>query len=186
MKSKVFLFLATMLLLSCGKSEPKLIDDNGKNFYINGVSVAEGKDAIVKSLKSIGFKEEATEDISILGEANYSTFLSADKLTEEQYTRLTGGIFCNLPTGINYYEKVSRPYVRLEWFTGGMVTMALVSVGENATMNDKDALEVNKRLENLFPHSKITNTRFGCRTYYNDNGVGIYYGGGLALQLTKK
>ena len=109
----------------------------------------------------------------------------AEKLTNEQASRLTCGLFDNLPSGISY-NKDSKWRVYLSWYQSGEINKCLITCNEFMNLVDEDAIEVNKRLSAIFPHSRIGNQTYGYKTYYDDNGIEIYFTNTYAIEVEKK
>ena len=74
--------------------------------------------------------------------------------------------------------------VYLSWYKSGMIEK--VTIQASRTEIEEDAIEINKRLVNIFPYSKVSNSRMGYLTYYNDYGVEVYYTNDYFLSIEKK
>ena len=190
---KICLFIICLLLIvACvNKQQAKIIDEEHKTFYINGVSALDGYEAVSNSLKNIGFiidKDGVQKyDLSFIGEdCFYSVWYRTEKLTDEQFSKLTYGLLENLPSGSTLNKnKDEDPScgVLLYWYESGEIKECIIDFS-SCLLSDEDEIEVNKRLSALFPHSKISNHRSGYKTYYDDNGVGVYFSG--RLEISKK
>ena len=47
--------LCLLFIVACDKQQTKIIDEEHKTFYVNGVSALDGYEAVSNSLKNIGF-----------------------------------------------------------------------------------------------------------------------------------
>ena len=189
MKNLVPLFLM-LFLLSCGNKQTQIVDEEHKTFFVNGVSAIEGYEAVSNSLKNFGFKidkEGVTEcDLTYVGRGfTYYVNYHAEKLAKEQVSRLTCGLFDNLPSGA-VIDGYGEWRVFLSWFKSGEINKCTITFNEFMPMFDEDAIEVNKRLSALFPHSRVGNSSFGYKTYYDDNGVEVYFSNSYTLEVEKK
>lgn len=187
---KIISVSLVLFILSCVNQQTKIIDAEHKSFFVNGVSALDGYEAVANSLVDMGFMMDeggVTEcDLSSVGMGfTYYVNYHADKLNKEQASRLTCGLFDKLPSGINYYEE-GKWRVYLQWYRSGEVKKCLITFNEFMPLKDEDAIEVNKRLSTLFPHSKIGNSTYGYKTYYDDNGVEFYFQNSITIELEKK
>ena len=190
----IYTFLILLSFCSCGKKEPKIIDEANKTFYVNGISAADGYEKIAKSLTDMGFvmdKEGPLEvDLTLIGQPiTYSVNYRIKSLTDAQASKLTGGIFDNLPSGIAFsgIEPKESWRVYLSWLKTGEVVKCLITFNEFLPIFEKeDFREVNRRLSVMFPHSKIANKQLGFKEYYDDNGVSAYCADSYTLELEKK
>ncbi len=182
------------MFCSCGKKEPKLIDETNKTFYVNGISAADGYEKIAKSLTDMGFKmgkDGVHEfDLTMIGQPfTYGVNYTIKALTNAQASNLTGGVFDNLPSGISFSDIDPNESWRvyLNWLKTGEVIECLITFNEFLPIYDKeDIREVNKRLSVMFPHSKISNKEYGFKEYYDDNGVSVNFGDSYTLIIKKK
>ncbi len=192
MKKLLSLTLLTLAIISCNtpKDSYQFLDEEHKSFYINGVSAIEGYNAVVKSLEEIGFQmgEVNEVDLSVFnkGVTYYAVLRSTRPFTRHEYNQLTNGLFINLPSGDAIYEEVNSNGcgVYLSWYKSGMIEK--VTIQASRTEIEEDAIEINKRLVNIFPYSKVSNSRMGYLTYYNDYGVEVYYTNDYFLSIEKK
>lgn len=187
------IFIAVFIglsFISCKKASLK--DETHKTFLVNGISALDGQEAIRKSLEAEGFKLDGDIkecDLSAVGEKHtmYCTYY-AKNLTEEQVTRITGGLFDNLPSGMKAYvlteEKDGYARAYLSWYPSGEVEKAVIDIGDNTIMMlEEDAIEVNKRLASMFETSKISNRAYGYRTYYDNGGAAVYYTDNFSISI---
>jgi hypothetical protein len=187
---KVFSFVFMFFTLSCANQQTRIIDEEHKTFFVNGVSALDGYEAVSNSLKDLGFKMDkegvAECDLTYVG-MGFTHYVNyhAEKLTNEQASRLTCGLFNNLPSGISYNED-SKWRVYLSWYQSGEINKCLITCNEFMHLVNEDAIEVSKRLSALFPHSRIGNQTYGYKTYYDDNGVEVYFTNTYALEVEKK
>lgn len=184
---RICLFIICLLLTAAcvdnnNSQQTKIIDEEHKTFYVNGISAADGYEAVSNSLKNIGFtidKDGVKKyDLSFTGgDCFYSVWYLTEKLTDEQFSRLTYGLLENLPSGSTLNKnKDEDPSCRvlLKWYETGEIIECIIDYS-SCLLSDEDEIEVNKRLSALFPHSKISNHYGGYKTYYDDNGVGVYF-----------
>ena len=176
---------------SCGKKEPKIIDETNKTFYVNGISANDGYEKIAKSLTDMGFtmdKKPEEIDLTYIGKPfTYIVNYNINSLTDAQASKLTGGLFDNLPSGFSFNRINPKSWrVCLSWLKTGEVIHCIITFNEFMPIIDKeDCLEVNRRLTAMFPHSKITNKQEGYKSYYDDNGVKVCCEDSYTLMLEK-
>lgn len=187
---KLFLFVLLLLTLSCANQQTKIIDEEHKTFFVNGVSAIDGYESVSNSLKDLGFKIDKDGvvecDLTHVGMGfTYYVNYYAESLTKEQASRLTCGLFDNLPSGI-VFDEHGKWRVYLSWYKSGEINKCLITFEDNMPLSNEDAVEVNKRLSALFPHSKIGNSSYGYKTYYDDNGVEVYFTNSFTLEMEKK
>ena len=110
-------------------------------------------------------------------------------LTEEQVTRLTGGLFDKLPSGLKPHTLTEgengKARVYLSWYPSGEMERAVIDLGDNSGAMLEDTNEVNKRLSSMFETSKVTNSSYGYRTYYDNGGAAVYYSGYYCFTIGK-
>ena len=192
MKKFLTLVLLTSVIVACGPDQKsyKFLDNEHKSFYVNGVSAIEGYSAVIKSLEEIGFEMgEVTEcNLSFIGKGitYYTVLKSTRPLTQHEYDQLTNGLFVNLPSGDVIFEEVNHNGcgVYLSWYKSGMIDKVTIQASRSEI--EEDAIEINKRLASLFPYSKVSNSRMGYLTYYNDYGVQVYYTNDYFISIEKK
>lgn len=192
MKKTCMLLLLALVIISCNTTREsyQFLDDEHKSFYVNGVSAIEGHSAIIKSLEEIGFQmgEVNEVDLSIFNKSiTYSTVLKSTRpFTRHEYDQLTNGLFLNLPSGDVIFDEVNQNGcgVYLSWYKSGMIEK--VTIQTSHTEIEEDAIEINKRLASIFPYSKVSNSRMGYLTYYNDYGVEVYYTNDYFISIEKK
>ena len=177
-------------MVACVNQQNKLLDEEHKTFNVNGVSALDGYESVSNSLKNIGFtidKDGVSEcDLTYVGkDFTYYVNYYAERLTSEQSSRLSYGLFDNLPSGFAFNGN-GKWRVYLSWYKSGEINKCLISFEDGLPFSNEDAVEVNKRLSALFPHSKIGNSSYGYKTYYNDNGVEIYFHNNMTLEIEKK
>lgn len=177
-------------MIACVNQETKIIDEEHKTFYVNGVSALDGYEAVSNSLIKLGFKIDKGGvqecDLTDVGRGfTYYVNYYAEKLTSIQSSRLTCGLFDNLPSGLAFNGN-GKWRVYLSWYKTGEINKCLISFEDNLPLPNEDAVEVNKRLSVLFPHSKIGNSSYGYKTYYDDNGVEVYFTNSITLEMEKK
>ena len=182
--------LFVLFLLSCGTKQTQIVDEEHKTFFVNGISAIDGYEAVSNSLTAIGFKidkEGVTEcDLTNVGMGfTYYVNYHADKLAKEQVSRLTCGLFDNLPSG-TVLDGEGSWRVFLSWYKSGEINKCLITFNEFMPLRDEDVIEINKRLSALFPHSRVGNSTFGYKTYYDDNGVEVYFPNSFTLEVEKK
>ena len=182
--------ICLLFMISCVNQQTKILDEEHKTFYINGVSALDGYEAVSNSLKNNGFKIDkngvAECDLTDVGMGfTYYVNYHAEGLTSEQSSKLTCGLFDNLPSGIAFTGK-GKWRVYLSWYKSGEINKCLITFEDNLPLANEDAIEVNKRLSTLFPHSKIGNSSYGYKTYYDDNGVEVYFTNSFTLEMEKK
>ena len=154
------------------------------------MSAIEGHRAIIKSLEEIGFQmgEVKNVDMSIYnkGITYYTVLRSTRPFTRQEYDQLTNGLFLNLPSGDIIFDEVNQNGcgVYLSWYKSGMIEK--VTIQTSHTEIEEDAIEINKRLASIFPYSKVSNSRMGYLTYYNDYGVEVYYTNDYFISIEKK
>ena len=190
MKKSLLVLLVLPLFISCGSRNDQIIDAVHKTFYVNGVSAIDGYDAVSRSLQDVGFsidKEGVKElDLTIIGRGfSYYANYYADNLTDSQVSKLTCGLFDDLPSKA-IYSDIEGWRVYLSWYATGEVNECIIECGGNIPLLPEDALEVNKRLAVMFPHSKIGNSRLGYKVYYDDNGVELYFTDSFRIEIEKK
>lgn len=191
MKKIFFLLFIATAIISCSHNNEsfKLLDDEHKTFFVNGVSAIEGNKAIINSLEEIGFEIGEIEkvDLSVFGKGitYYTVLRSTRPLTKNEYNKLTNGLFADLPSGDLIYDEVCHNGcgVFLSWYESGMVQQATIQASRISI--EEDAIEVNKRLATIFPHSKVGNS-WGYMTYYTDYGVEVFYTNDYFLSIEKK
>ena len=177
-------------MVACVNQQTKIRDEEHKTFNVNGVSALDGYEAVSNSLKNIGFtidKDGVAEcDLTYVGkDFTYYVNYYAERLTNEQSSKLTCGLFDNLPSGFAFNGN-GKWRVYLSWYKSGEINKCLISYEDNLPLPNKDAVEVNKRLSVLFPHSKVGNSSYGYKTYYDDNGVEVYFTNSITLEMEKK
>ena len=177
-------------MVACVNQQTKIRDEEHKTFNVNGVSALDGYEAVSNSLKNIGFtidKDGVAEcDLTYVGkDFTYYVNYYAERLTNEQSSKLTCGLFDNLPSGFAFNGN-GKWRVYLSWYKSGEINKCLISFEDNLLLPNEDAVEVNKRLSALFPHSKIGNSSYGYKTYYDDNGVEVYFTNSITLEMEKK
>ena len=177
-------------MVACANQQTKIIDEEHKTFNVNGVSALDGYNAVSNSLKNIGFtidKDGVAEcDLTYVGKGfTYYVNYYAERLTSEQSSKLTCGLFDNLPSGFAFNGN-GKWRVYLSWYKSGEINKYSISFEDNLPLSNEDAVEVNKRLIALFPHSKIGNSSYGYKTYYDDNGVEVYFTNSITLEMEKK
>ena len=182
--------LCLLFIVACDKQQTKIIDEEHKTFYVNGVSALDGYEAVSNSLKNIGFtidKDGVAEcDLTNVGKGfTYYVNYFAERLTNEQSSKLTCGLFDNLPSGFAFNGN-GKWRVYLSWYKSGEINKCFISFEDNLPLPNEDAIEVNKRLSVLFPHSKIGNSSYGYKTYFDDNGVEVYFTNSITLEMEKK
>ena len=185
-----FSFVLLLLTISCTNQQTKVIDEEHKTFFVNGVSAIDGYDAVSNSLKNLGFNIEkdgvAECDLTYVGKGfTYYVNYYAESLTKKQASKLTCGLFDNLPSGV-IFDGNGIWRVFLSWYKTGEINKCLISFKDSMPLANEDAIEVNKRLSALFPHSKIGNSSYGYKTYYDDNGVEVYFTNSFTLEMEKK
>ena len=192
MKKFLTLVLLTSVIVACGPVQEsyKFLDDEHKSFYVNGVSAIEGYSAVIKSLEEIGFQMGEVKEVDLSffnkGITYYTILRSSRPFTRHEYNQLTNGLFINLPSGDAIYEEVNNNGcgVYLSWYKSGMIEK--VTIQASRTEIEEDAIEINKRLASIFPYSKVSNSRMGYLTYYNDYGVEVYYTNDYFLSIERK
>ena len=192
MKRLFLSILIAMAIISCTPTREtyKLLDDEHKTFFVNGVSAIEGYEAVVKGLEDIGFEMGNVEkvDLSIFGQGVhlYTLLTNTRPLTRNEFGKLTNGLFVDLPSGDAILNEVNsgRCGVYLSWLPSGIVNEVVVQVSNSSIK--EDAIEINKRLASIFPYSKVGNKSMGFMTYYNENGVEVYYTNDYFLSIKKK
>lgn len=198
---RICLFIVCLSFMAACTNQPtKIRDEEHKSFYVNGISTLDGYEAVSNSLKNIGFTidkdwdkldEEdnvkdgvSVHDYRIIDEGYYySASYLAGRLTNEQFSKLTYGLFDELPSGISS-NRFDSCRVTLEWYKFGEIKTyhIIFYCAENfeqlqfywfadSSPRYKDVTEVNKRLSVLFPHSKFCEDRI----YYDDNGVEVRF-----------
>lgn len=177
-------------MVACVNQQTKVRDEEHKTFNVNGVSALDGYEAVSNSLKNIGFtidKDGVAEcDLTYVGKGfTYYVNYYAERLTNEQASKLTCGLFDNLPSGFTLNGN-GKWRVYLSWYKSGEINKCIISFEDDLHMPNEDAVEVNKRLSALFPHSKIGNSYCGYKTYYDDNGVEVYFTNSIRLEMEKK
>lgn len=177
-------------MVACVNQQTKIRDEEHKTFNVNGVSALDGYEAVSNSLKNIGFtidKDGVAEcDLTYVGKGfTYYVNYYAERLTNEQSSKLTCGLFDNLPSGFTFNGN-GKWRVYLSWYKSGEINKCLISFEDNLPLPNEDAVEVNKRLSALFSHSKIGNSSYGYKTYYDDNGVEVYFTNSITLEMEKK
>ena len=184
---RLFPLFLLLFTLSCANKQIKIVDEEHKTFYVNGISALDGYEAVSNSLKKLGFKIDKDGvvecDLTSLGnDLTYYATYNADKLTKKQASKLTYGLFDNLPSG-NTLDGKGEWRIFLQWYKSGEISDCLIGFKEGSPIPDVDKIEVNKRLSALFPHSKIAQQKYGY--YYDDNGIEIYYTNGITLDVRK-
>lgn len=177
-------------MVACVNQQTKVRDEEHKTFNVNGVSALDGYEAVSNSLKNVGFtidKDGVAEcDLTYVGKGfTYYVNYYAERLTNEQSSKLTCGLFDNLPSGFTFNGN-GKWRVYLSWYKSGEINKCIISFEDNLPLPNEDAVEVNKRLSALFPHSKIGNSSYGYKTYYDDNGVEVYFTNSITLEMEKK
>ena len=187
---RIILFFLFLFTLSCANQQTKILDKEHKTFFVNGVSAIDGYETVSNSLNDMGFKIDkdgvAECDLTNVGmDFTYYVNYYSENLTKEQISRLTYGLFDNLPSGI-VLDGNGKWRVYLSWYKSGEINKCLITFEDYFPLSNEDAVEVNKRLSTLFPHSKIGNSSFGYKTYYDDNGVEVYFTNSFTLEVEKK
>lgn len=192
MKKTCMLSLLALVIISCNTTREsyQFLDDEHKSFYVNGVSAIEGHRAIIKSLEEIGFQMDEVKEVDMSiynkGITYYTILRSTRPFTRHEYDQLTNGLFLNLPSGDIIFDEVNQNgcEVYLSWYKSGMIEK--VTIQTSHTEIEEDAIEINKRLASIFPYSKVSNSRMGYLTYYNDYGVEVYYTNDYFISIEKK
>ena len=182
--------LCLLFMVACDNQHTKIIDEEHKTFYVNGVSALDGYEAVSSNLNNLGFKMDKDGvsecDLTSVGRGfTYYVNYYAEKLTREQSSRLTCGLFDNLPSGFAFGDN-GKWRVYLSWYKSGEINKCIITFEDNMPLSNEDAVEVNKRLSALFPHSKIGNSSYGYKTYYDENGVEVYFPNSITLEIEKK
>lgn len=184
MKTKLFLFIAAILIAfsSCSSSsESKMFDTKHHTMYFCGTSIADGKDAIKETIMKYGFNPEKEEDVdlSFVGGKHYKyQKFTAFGMSNKVLNEMTYNLFNLDETQINE----DLVLVVLHWLPSGIVDEIFINIGSYEIPEVSTA--VNKKLSELFPHSKISNKSNGYMTYYDDYGNGIYYSNDFCLQIS--
>ena len=120
------------------------------------------------------------------GVSYYTVLVSTRPFTKSEFDKLTNGLFVDLPSGNAILDEVNTNgcKVYLSWYKSGLVNKATIQVSRSSI--EADAIEINKRLAILFPHSKIGNKNWGYMTYYTDYGVEVYYTNDYFISIEKK
>lgn len=192
MKKILTLIFCAITILSCTptKESYKFLDEERKSFFVNGISAMDGYSAVIQSLEEIGFKigEINEVDLSIFnrGVSYYTVLASTRPFTKSEFDKLTNGLFVDLPSGNAILDEVNTNgcKVYLSWYKSGLVNKATIQVSRSSI--EEDAIEINKRLATLFPHSKVGNKSWGYMTYYTDYGVEVYYTNDYFISIEKK
>ena len=193
MKHISFIIISILLLfVSCssGTESYKFLDEEHKSFYVNGISAVNGHNAVIKGLEDIGFQmgEVNEVDMTIFGQGiTYHTVLtSARPFTRDEFDILTNGLFVNLPSGDAILHEVNNfgCKVFLSWYKSGIIEKATIQISRSSI--EQDAIEINKRLANMFPSSRIGNSSSGYLIYYTDYGVEVFYTNDYYISIEKK
>ena len=177
-------------MVACVNQQTKIRDEEHKTFNVNGVSALDGYEAVSNSLKNIGFtidKDGVAEcDLTYVGKGfTYYVNYYAERLTNEQSSKLTCGLFDNLPSGFAFNGN-GKWRVYLSWYKSGEINKCLITFEDSLPLSNEDAVEVNKRLSAMFPYSKVGNSFYGYKTYYNDFGIEVYFTNSTTLEMEKK
>ncbi len=177
---------AAFILTSCnggaGTKQAEFFDTEHKTVFINGISAIGGKDAILQSLEKYGLVPETidTINLSMIGGEYYESYFMENNTNDES---LADVLTYNLFKDIAIPEK-ENIYVHFSSYRNGNIKDYSVRLGTmDADLTKEESNKVNMRLAEMFPHSKIANSRMGYRTYYDDNGNGIYYTDGSSLDV---
>lgn len=182
--------LITILSCTPTKESYKFLDEEHKSFFVNGVSAMDGHSAVIQSLEEIGFVigEINEVNLSIFNQGvKYYTLLSSTRpFTRQEFDKLTNGLFVDLPSENIIFDEVNNNgcKVYLSWYRSGIVNQATIQASRSII--EQDAVEINKRLATLFPHSKVGNKSWGYMTYYTDYGVEVYYTNDYFISIEKK
>lgn len=168
-KFVIALFIGIVILSSCSSNGNKMFDEKYKTIYINGVSAIEGKNAVIASLINSGFEMDEYVDTLEQVYPKHARFICyfPDK---KQFDH----VFWNILDGLEY--DTSEIDVTLSWYKDGTIRACYLCAGPwMSELPQESVTEINKRLTERFEHSKIGNSAFGYKIYYNDNGVSLYY-----------
>lgn len=194
---KRYLIIITLLvcLVSCSnKKYTQIRDEEHKTFFINGMSAIDGKEKVYAGLQKYGFRMETPEEIDLThfgGDFNYYANCYADSLTERQASRLTYGIFDNL-NGITSKDVVKdnttgKSRVFLEWYASGEVKAVTIELNPIWEYDAENKVEVDKRLTKIFPHSNVKDSKYGIKSYSDDNNVELHLSGpSLTIKKSNK
>lgn len=182
MKKILFVFLA-VFICSCSNKEPQILDEAHKTIFINGVSASEGKTRVIESLESLGFERAYIDTIErdLIGGFNYvAEHFQLNNASKEVCDKLTYNLFKEYDFGI--YSSI---YVSLSYLMDGSISGFSVTCGETKIdFPEEIAMKYNQKFAEMFEFSKIGNSRYGYKTYYNSNGLSLYYTNGNYLDFT--
>lgn len=192
MKKILTLAFCVITILSCTptKESYKFLDEEHKSFFVNGISAMDGYSAVIQSLEEIGFEIGEINEVNLSifnrGVSYYTVLASTRPFTKSAFDKLTNGLFVDLPSGNTILDEVNTNgcKVYLSWYKSGIVNKATIQVSRSSI--EEDAIEINKRLATLFPHSKVGNKSWGYMIYYTDYGVEVYYTNDYFISIEKK
>lgn len=209
---KIFSAIACALLfVGCTlKEQPKLRLVDEKTFYINGVDARDGHDAVAKSLIADGFVlrdsivpgtyyspcSTATYRRTAVYEVKNDTARVSTEHIYYGFDKLTGGLFQGIPSALKEAKEAKEAHamffsyydidVSIDYYHSGVIEAVRIWVNGAEHIDANDAVEVNKRLSELMSRSKVGNKTWGYMTYYDDNGIEIYYTNKFDLEIKKK
>lgn len=179
----LLIIIFSFFICSCNNNETPIFDEAHKTIYINGISASEGKTRIIESLESLGFERVSIDTIKrdLIGGFNYvADFYQLNNSTKEICDKLTYNLFKDCDFG-NY----SSILVSLDYLMDGSISSFNVTCGETIIDFPEDvAMKYNQKFTKMFEFSKIGNSRHGYKTYYNSNGLSLYYTNGNHLDFT--
>ena len=185
---KAILFVIPFFLMSCGEKPLtfQILDDAHKTFYVNGISASEGFNAVVKSLEEIGFRCDKYETLDFRdigrGLTYYAIWENHNQLTLDQFNRLSGNLFAELPSTNWILDEINQQgcKVYICWYPSGMIKQATIQF--DSFEYPEDAIEVNKRLSEIFPYNRVGNA-YGYKEYYTDSNIVCWYTNNFFLSL---
>ena len=201
----IMCMLAMSSCTSKQEAEYRLVDE--ETFYVNGVDAREGYEAVAQSLMADGF---SLRD-SIVPGTTYSPCSTATYRREAVYEvsdgkavvkpeniyygfdKLTGGLFQGIPSALKEAREGNAMFisyydidVSIDFLGSGVIEEVRIWANGAEHIDANDAVEVNKRLSEMMPRSKVGNKTWGYMTYYDDNGIEIYYTNKFDLQVRKR
>lgn len=208
MKTTLMTIVCMLAMFGCTskqEAEYRLVDE--KTFYINGVDARDGYEAVAQSLIADGF---SLRD-SIVPGTTYSPCSTATYRREAVYEvndgkavvepeniyygfdKLTGGLFQGIPSALKEAREGNAMFisyydidVSIDYYRSGVIEAVRIWVNGAEHMDKNDALEINRRLSELMPHSELGNKTWGYMTYYDDNGIEVYYTNKFDLVIKKR
>lgn len=161
------------LLSSCKNDTVQIVDEDNKTVFFDGVSCKD-KESVVKHLTELSFQQIKKDTLKIDGVHLIEVFRN-DHLTCDDMNRL-----CYDLTDLNDKEEHGLTVLIESDLNGKVTGLDITDFTQAFTQEQKDRM--NKRLNDLFKTSRVSNEINGYKSYITDN-VELYFPDTLDLQI---